>query len=193
MCKSPLQVQGEEEKKRVKTHPNWRQCAPGTVPSRSSRGRHGSPPISRASAAGCKTARLSCPPSRSFSTQRLPDTGGEGGGRVEKNRSAREERKRVETRTPGERNDDGDEKSWLALCREKKRKTALCAHPQRAWPDPSPEGTFPRTSFLRRNRRPLRSNSSAGEGAKEGTVDSCPRLEEPLLSTGALVRRRVEY
>lgn len=46
-----------------KTHPNWRLCAPGTVPSRSSRGRHGSPPIFRASAAGCKTARLSCPPS----------------------------------------------------------------------------------------------------------------------------------
>lgn len=36
-----------------------------------------------------------------------------------------------------------------------------------------------------------RSNSSAGEDAKKGRVDSCPRLE--LLFSGALVRPRDEY
>lgn len=55
-----------------KTHPNWRRYALGTVPSRSSRGRPGSPPIFRASAAACKTARLSCPPCCSIRRQ-FPD------------------------------------------------------------------------------------------------------------------------
>lgn len=47
------------------------------------------------------------------------------------------------------------------------------------WSSPSPGGTVPR------------SNSSAGEDAKEGRVDPYPRLE-PLFS-GALVRPRDEY
>jgi len=52
----------------IKTHPNWHRCVPETVQSRNSRGRSESPPISRASAAGCKTAQASCPPSRSTTT-----------------------------------------------------------------------------------------------------------------------------
>lgn len=47
------------------THPNWRRYALKIVLSRSSRGRLESPPISQASAAGCNTVRLSCPPFRS--------------------------------------------------------------------------------------------------------------------------------